>query len=147
MIEDQTDLGLQCNVEGHAFTGKEDKVNKVPNGQHSGARPGVCTEPVRVLVLYTQNAANSVPDINAVIDSSIQQYNTTINNSGIGGGFQTSFIQEAGRQLITFNGNGPEDVDNARTAAGIVRDNTTVQNLRNQFQADLVVCLVEHDYL
>lgn len=146
LLEDRTDLGLQCNVEGHAFTSKENTLTKLTNGQPSGARAGVCTEPVRVLVLFTQNAANSVPDINAVIDLSIQQYNTTINNSGIGGIPQTNFIQEAGRQLVTFTSNSPEQTPLAEEAAARVRDDATVQNLRNQFQADLVVCLVEHTY-
>lgn len=71
----RTDLEINCDTEGGAYRSDENKVNDTPSGQGKSARKGVCTEPMRVLVLYTQNAANSVSNINGVIDQSIQQYN------------------------------------------------------------------------
>jgi hypothetical protein len=144
LIEERTDLNLKCDTEGHAHSLKADTLQQKKNS--NGARAGVCTEPMRVLVVYTQNAANSVPNINAVIDLSIQQYNTTVDNSGIGGTPQTNYIQEAGRQQVTFGTNSPETTTDPGTATTRVRDNANIQNLRNQFSADLVVCLVEQTY-
>lgn len=146
LIEDRNDLNLSCPSEGHTHSIPKDTIQEAPKRERSGNRAGVCTEPMRVLVLFTQNAVNSVPDINATIDLSIQQYNTTLDNSGIGGIPQTNRLQLAGSQLITFAGNGPEDIGDIEVATRRVRDNATVQNLRNQFNADLVVCLVERVY-
>lgn len=148
LIEDRNDLNLNCEVEGSAYLNKESTFGRVPTPQHAGAREGVCTEPIRVLVLYTQNALNNAPqDINTVIEQAIQQYNTAVNNSGISSGSQTNFVQEAARQFITFpSGSDPETATTAGEAAGRVRDNPTVQSLRDQYQADVVVCLVSHTY-
>lgn len=52
----------------------------------------------------------------------------------------------AGSQLVNFTTNSPEGTANAEQAAGFVRDNATIQNLRNQFNADLVICLVGREY-
>jgi hypothetical protein len=146
-FESRTDLDVNCEVEGSAYTSKENTVGKAPTPQHKGAREGVCTEPIRVLVLYTQNASSSVQDINRVIDQSIQQYNTALNNSGIGSNSQTNFIQEAGRFPITFtSSNDPETATSAGQAAALVRDDPAVQNVRDQYQADVVVCLVSRVY-
>lgn len=146
LIEDRNDLNLNCEVEGSAHLNKESTFGRVPTPQHAGAREGVCTEPMRVLVLYTQNASNSVPNINTVIDQSVQQYNTAISNSGLSSGSQTNFVQEAGRQLFTFSSNSPETATTAGEAAGRVRDNPTIQGLRDQYQADVVVCLISHTF-
>lgn len=146
LTEGRTDLNLNCEVEGSAYTNKENIFRKVLPEQHGAARQGTCTEPMRVLVLYTQNASNSVTDIDGVIDQSIQQYNTAIGNSGSSSS-QTNLVQEAARQSITFpSSSDPETATTAGQAAGRVRDNATVQNLRIQYQADVVVCLVSHTY-
>lgn len=106
-----------------------------------------CNEAVRVLVVYTQKASNAVTNIGQTINQSIEQFNTAIDNSGIGSQ-QTNKIILAGTQLVTFPSTADPEAPNTSTndAVGYVRDNTNIQSLRNQYQADLVVCLTDDVY-
>lgn len=143
--EDRTDLQFNCSSEEHGFS-KPDSADVKSADGGDGARMGVCTEPMRVYVAYTQAAANSVVDIAQTINLSVQQYNQTTNNSGISSP-QTNNIVLAGTQLVSFAGaNDPEATNNAEQAAAFVRDNGNIQNIRNQSNADLVICLVERQY-
>lgn len=145
LIEERTDLINSCGADGKNPIIIDEPFQQSIEGDKKAARQGVCTEPIRVLVLYTAAAQSSVGDINQTINTSIQQFNTTISNSGLSYP-QTNQLQLAGSQLITFASNSPEGTTFIDEAVTRVRDNTDVQNLRNQYGADLVVCLVEQVY-
>ncbi|MCF0060619.1 M12 family metallo-peptidase [Dyadobacter chenwenxiniae] len=143
--EDRTDITVQCSSGEHGYA-KPDTIVQPSIPTDKGARMGVCTEPTRVLVVYTQAAANSVANIGQTINLSVQQYNQTLANSGVSTP-QTNNIVLTGTQLVNFAGaNDPEGTPDAEQAAAFVRDNANIQNLRNQHNADLVICMVEREY-
>lgn len=83
LLEDNDALEVKCGTQG-----SDHPIPSIPaptqEPDNKGARMGVCTEPMRVLIVYTQAAADSVPNISQTINLSVQQYNQAIDNSGIG---------------------------------------------------------------
>ncbi len=91
---------------------------------------------VRVLVLFTPAAENTGRNINDVVDASMGQFLTASINSSI----QAS-LQLAGVVRFNFNESNDiwGDVQN-------LRNNIFAQQLRNNFEADLVVLLTDGPY-
>ena len=145
LLEDNSEIPFKCGSGG-----SDHSIPNIPTptrkSENQGARMGVCTEPMRVLVVYTQAAADSVPNIGQTINLAVQQYNQAVDNSGIGSIPQTNKITLSGTELVTFTGSNPENASGIKQAAEFTRDNATVQNLRNQYNADLVMCFVGKEY-
>ena len=106
----------------------------------NGGRQDVCQEATRVLMLYTRAAADLVPDINQVVNLSIQQYNTTLNNSNLGNQITNTLVL-AGVEYIGFT-----ETNNATNDAVSISQRADAQTLRNQHNADIVVTLTGNTY-
>lgn len=92
---------------------------------------------VRILVLYTQNAVNSVANINDVATLGVQQMNTAISNSEV-----TNFnVELAGVQQLNFN----ETTDIMADVQNLT-NNSTAQSYRNSYEADVVILLTNGNY-
>ncbi|MCF0072201.1 M12 family metallo-peptidase [Dyadobacter sp. CY261] len=141
--EDRNDLEAHCDADKGGFA-LPDAKDPAHNDQDENARMGVCSEPMRVFVAYTAAAASAVANIGQTITLSVQQYNQTIDNSGATE--LANKITLAGTQLVTFSSNSPETAASAGEAAARLRDNATIQNLRNQFNADLVIGLIDANF-
>lgn len=138
LIEENNNLEISCGSNNM----RENPNFIIPKNN----RRDNCIEAIRVLVLYTQNATSTVANIGQTISLSVEQFNSSIDNSAIGTQ-QTNKIELAGTQQISFSSSAnPETEPNITLATQYIRDNTTVQSLRNQYQADIVVCLVNGVY-
>ncbi len=131
MEVDLSKLG-ECSTVGKAS--KQDPVKP------SGARQSTCQEATRVLVLYTQAAANLVPDINQVVDLGIQQFNSALSNSGIGNQV-TNTLVKAGVEYIGFT-----ETSDSKADAIAISQRSDAQALRNQYKADIVLTLTGNVY-
>lgn len=140
--EDRNDLEAHCNGDKGGFALPD--VKDPAQNPDENARMGVCSEPMRVFVAYTAAAASAVANIGQTITLSVQQYNQTIDNSGATE--LANKITLAGTQLVSFPSNSPETAATAGEAAARLRDNTTIQNLRNQFNADLVIGIIDANF-
>ncbi|MGX5854413.1 M12 family metallo-peptidase [Dyadobacter jiangsuensis] len=109
--------------------------------KEENARAGVCTEPIRVLILYTQQASDHTWNIVETANSAVAQFNQAIDNVGRSIP-QTNKITVASIQPITFTTNNPENTTSSQEAANWLNSNSTVQSLRNTYNADLVVCFI-----
>ncbi|CCH56543.1 hypothetical protein BN8_05893 [Fibrisoma limi BUZ 3] len=141
-----TDESVSLLMEVDLSKSKECKaVGRANDQEHkpkSGARQDACQEATRVLILYTQAAANFAPDINQLADLCIQQYNTALNNSSIGNQV-TNTLVNAGVAFIPFT----EGVDNDSQADAFrISQRADAQNLRNQTNADIVMTLTGDVY-
>lgn len=100
-----------------------------------------CSRSVRILVLFTQNAQNAVPNINQTAALAIQQTNDALINSAAFTEFTT--VTMAGPVFVNFNDNATGDMwQDVQTLAGRV----DIQTLRNNNGADLVVLLTNGNY-
>ena len=92
---------------------------------------------VRVMVLWTPAAANIEANINNRIALALAQTNQAYINSQVGTGMN---LVLAHSQQIAFTETwGTNDVQ-------VLANNAVVQNLRNQFQADVVILLTNGNY-
>jgi len=94
---------------------------------------------VRVLVLYTDAADNAVANINNTASLAVTQMNDALINSAVNSNLYMSL---ACVQRIVFT----EDPDDIEADVAILSTNQTVQNLRDTYQADLVVLLTDGNY-
>jgi hypothetical protein len=97
----------------------------------------------RVLVLYTPKALAIAGSVATVIDQanlSVAQFNSTVYNSGI---TSNAVLTLAGVAALNFSEN-----NNMMTAdvKSLSLNNITAQNLRNQYQADMVVLFTNGTY-
>ncbi|WP_428666471.1 M12 family metallo-peptidase [Runella sp.] len=89
-----------------------------------------------------------------MINLAFDEYNQSVDNSGIGSTLTNKITKAWDPIQITFpSNNNPEEVDanyntviTAPTAAARVRDESQVQTYRNTYDADLVVCFVGFMY-
>jgi hypothetical protein len=88
---------------------------------------------VRALVLYTQGAAN-YGNINSIISQAIQETNDAYGNSNSSTG--NVILQHS--QLLSFNES--IDIDND---LNIIMNSSITKNLRNQYDADVVILLTQ----
>ncbi|OJV17183.1 MAG: hypothetical protein BGO21_07320 [Dyadobacter sp. 50-39] len=140
IIEEVPINGLACGSTGAPLDPHSVEPYVIPK-QDENARAGVCTEPIRVLILYTQQAATHTLDIVQLANGAVGQYNQAIDNVGRSIP-QTNKIAVAGIQPITFTSNDPESTTNSADAASWVNSNSTVQSMRNTYNADLVICFI-----
>lgn len=140
IIEEAQTNALACGSTGAPLAQESIDPYLVPK-QDENARAGVCTEPIRVLILYTQQAATHTLDIVQLANGAVGQYNQAIDNVGRSIP-QTNKIAIAGIQPITFTTNDPESTTNSADAASWVNSNSTVQSMRNTYNADLVICFI-----
>jgi len=111
------------------------------NSSVVGSKPGEnpCKNfTTKVLVLYTDQTLQSFSDINGVANLALQQLNDIWANSKI---FNTLIL--ASVKKITFNQNVTSDPLFDVTT---LSNNSSVQALRSQFKADIVVLLVKDVY-
>ncbi|WP_169720017.1 M12 family metallo-peptidase [Dyadobacter alkalitolerans] len=111
---------------------------------HSNAKMNPCQPLVspRVLILYTPKALALIGDvagIQTMADMSVAQFNTTIYNSGI-----------TSAAVLTLAGIAPlnnlPETDFITNDLNNLEKNLTAQNLRNQYQADVVVLFTDAEY-
>jgi len=91
---------------------------------------------VRVLVLYTPAAASSGYNITSSVNTAFSQFLNASVNSGV-----VTSLQLAGIQSINFT----ESSDIIADLASI-SSNTTAQQLRNSYEADLVMMITDGNY-
>ena len=116
----------------------EKKSGAIEPPKSSSERTNGCPDPIRVLVLWTANAANADMNINNTINTGIGQFNSSIYRSDING----ASITLAGSQQINFAETGNIDVDILQLAT----NRPDVESLRDNIDADLVVLLTNGDY-
>jgi hypothetical protein len=92
----------------------------------------------RILVLYTNNAQNAVPNLAGLAQTCVSQFNAATSNSGISN-VQAELV---GPFLLSdFS-----EVSNAQTDVNNLASNSTAQDLRNIYKGDCVVLLTEKNY-
>ena len=97
------------------------------------------TPVIKILVLYTQNAQNTGFNPNSEANQGISDLNMAIRNSGITASELT--FELAGVVKL----NGFSETSNIQNDRDRLRDNTnTAQNLRNQYNADLVILYADN---
>ncbi|CAG5071819.1 hypothetical protein DYBT9623_03803 [Dyadobacter sp. CECT 9623] len=97
----------------------------------------------RVLILYTAKALQLAGNVATITDQanlSIAQFNSTIYNSGITSNAVLTLAGVAALDLPETNNSMNGDVTK-------LTSNATAQNLRNQYQADLVVLFTNGNYI
>jgi len=134
---------MKPSVDGEKFcdatpTEKEKKNNDKPK-VISGARIEECWDPIRVLVLWTQNAEDTGLTPNDVISTAISQFNSSIYRSDI---TSAAVLTLAGSQRVNFT----ETDNNMQDDWGTLASDATIQNLRNNANADIVVLLTDGNY-
>jgi len=123
--------------------GLEHKPNDslLHNGSHDENLKGKsCTGLVRVLVLYTSAAQGSVSNIYNTATLAVNQISDALNNSDISWG--DLHVSKAATKHLNFI----EDPTDYSHDLYLLRTNTQAQQLRNQYQADLVVLLTDNVY-
>ena len=105
--------------------------------RHTSTSGSPCSNNVQqVLVVYTQNAENAVADIDATISLAMQETNEAYDNSNI----SNVEITLAHKQQVAFTETSLQnDIFN-------LKNSITVENLRNQHDADIVVLLTDGSY-
>lgn len=98
-----------------------------------------CTGLVRILVLYTPAAQNSVPNIFNTATLAINQLNEALTHSGISKSQLTTVL--AATKFIDF-----KETTNAADDCDKISKNPVAMQLRSQYQADLVVILTGSNY-
>lgn len=110
-------------------------TDPISNGLKN-ARIGSCNTFVRVLVLYTPEAVQTTGiNINDLVYNCVGQFNSSIYRSNI-----TSAAAITTAAILPFSFNLTSSMENDRDTLII---NPTAQNLRNQYQADLVVLITQ----
>lgn len=139
---DENECGINSNTLNYRSSSQPHSNTETKNNPPSPNRIIPCqpqtTSEVRVLVLWTQAAANIEANINNRIALGIAQTNQAYLNSQVGG---TLNLVLAGSQLLNFNETG-----NIQTDVGTLTGRADVQTLRNTLQADLVVLLTNGNY-
>jgi hypothetical protein len=93
---------------------------------------------VRILVLYTDAATAAVPNINNTAGLAISQINNALSNSAISSNL---IVTLAGVEHLEFN-----ESPNIHDDIDALSNNFTALNLRNTYEADLVVLLTDGNY-
>ena len=109
------------------------------NGRLAIVSPCEDSDKLRVLVVYTQSAQNSNPNIPWLADLCIQQFNAACNNSNIGN-VQAELVGPFFLPNYQQNSDIEIEVEN-------VANNSEIQTLRQQYKGDLVVLLSNANYM
>jgi hypothetical protein len=139
-------LRMKPSKDGEKFcdskpTGKEKNNTKPKN--ISAERVESCWDPIRVLVLWTQNAENTGLNPNDVINTAVAQFNSSIYRSNI---TSDATMILAGSQRIDFTETTNIEGDWNTFANLLNTNNSVLQNLRNNANADIVVLLTDGNY-
>ncbi len=92
----------------------------------------------RILVLYTNNAQNTVPNLTGLAQTCVNQFNAATSNSGIGN-VQAELVGPF--LLPDFS-----EVSNAQTDVNNLASNLTAQSLRDLYKGDCVVLFTDKNY-
>ncbi|MEM6348321.1 MAG: zinc-dependent metalloprotease [Bacteroidota bacterium] len=143
--------GKGCEIEDHALLEDVPNEKEASSNERLGAT-GNCD--VRVLVYFTQDAANSTANINQLAFTAIAQTNAAFSNSAISR--NTVSLVSAGIELLAntpanWTGNNITADVNALISDQAIFPNgsanvTGANNRRLETGADLVVCLTDDDY-
>lgn len=116
-------------------------VKEIPKNNKRVAEISHCddSDKLRVMVVYTQNAVNAVPNIAGLSDICIQQFNAACSNSNIGN-VQAELVGPF------FLGSFTETTQDVFQDVEYLANNFEMQNLRNAHYADLVVLLTNYGY-
>jgi hypothetical protein len=117
-----------------------DKRSPDPDSGYESSRFVDCSKHARILVLYTTNAQNAVPNINHTAAIALNQTNDAFRNSGI---FGDAYVQAgmAGPFFLNFT-----ESSNISTDVQLLANRTDVQALRTSHGADLVILLTGDNY-
>ena len=92
--------------------------------------------PVSILVVYTQNAENSVADIHLTIDYAVEQTNNAFQKSNVD--FE---LELAGVEAVNFT-----ETSGIGGDLNLLIGNQEIQNLKELYFADIVVLLTDGNY-
>ena len=123
--------GPQCSV-----VAGDRKENKRVGVQSARMEP--CADPIRVLILWTQNAQNTGLNVQNIINTAIAQFNSCIYRSNI---TSLAAITLAGSQKVNF-----AETRSISDDWNTLRNDAFIQTLRNNANADIVVLLTNGDY-
>lgn len=131
---------VKKDYENHTFGCGNDNSEEFQQGEEpvvEDRNGGNC--PVRVLALFTQNAEDALPDIQNIINLTINQTNQAFRSSGVA---QSDLdLVLVGIREVDF-----DESNNARDDRDALIDNNDVQDLRDDANADIVVVFAESDY-
>jgi hypothetical protein len=123
-------------------TEKEKKTNEKPK-VISSERIEECLDPIRVLVLWTQNAENTGLNTNDVINTAIAQFNSCIYRSNI---TSAAAITLAGSQKVNFTETNTILSDWNTLAESANNINGVIKGLRDASNADIVILMTNSNY-
>lgn len=107
----------------------------------NGGREDACTyNPLRILVVFTQDAQNASTDIDGLVNQAINFFEAARNNSQIGG-----YVQYVRGGLTTWTEEYNADPSTDNDAADFAADND-LQSKRNLFNADLCIAITGNGY-
>ena len=135
LLESNPDLDIQC------ASGLRSDQKPLPPPTHSPERTENSSTEVRVLVLYTQAAAN-VGDPYHEASLYVNQLNQALRNSGI----TYSELRFTLTKSILLNGFVEFQTGLIEADLDLLRTNTLAKYLRNQYEADIVVLLTNGGY-
>jgi Secretion system C-terminal sorting domain/Metallo-peptidase family M12B Reprolysin-like len=138
-------IRMKPRRDGRAYCGakltQKEKNNTEKPTQISAERIEPCWDPIRILVLWTQNAANTGLNISDIVNTSVGQFNSSIYRSNITSEAALSLV---GFQKIDFTETNNIDTDWTNLAAS--GNNGTIRSLRDLANADIVVLLTNANY-
>ena len=122
------------------LTEKEKNTIEKPKGI-SPERIEQCHDPIRVLVLWTQNAEDTGLTPNDIINTAIGQFNSSIYRSNI---TSAAALNLVGSQRVNFTET--NTISDDWTALAVSGNNGVIRGLRDQVNADIVVLLTDGNY-
>ena len=122
------------------LTEKEKNTIEKPKGI-SPERIEQCHDPIRVLVLWTQNAEDTGLTPNDIINTAIGQFNSSIYRSNI---TSAAALNLVGSQRVNFTETNDIDIDWSNLAG--IGNNGIIRGLRDNANADLVILLTNSNY-
>lgn len=117
----------------------QDKKQSIISSDEKKRKNKSSCSKVRVLVLFTTSAQNSVSNIYNAATIAINQVSDAILNSDISYG--DLHVEKAATIHLNFS-----ESNNINNDLYYLKNNMTAQNLRDQYQADLVVLLTDGNY-
>lgn len=132
--------GLVCAASAKPLgNGRSSAPNDGSRSEAQSAAPAPCTQgSAKVLVLYTSAAANG-RDIYGLMNTAIQEANDAYSNSNA----YDVYLTLAHSQRVNINDIGVGDIEDD---LGDLQSSSTVQSLRDQHDADVVVLLTDNGY-
>lgn len=116
----------------------------VDKPRHSGARQEACSyNPVRILIAYTQSAANQTSDINGLVDQAIWSFRAALSNSAAYY-YPPQFVVIGQTGWNESFGANPQDPGRQNNDANNFAD--FIASERNRTNADICICITGNDY-